>query len=1017
LIILIDSYKFQKLIGVIMKKFVLFISFFGFLSLNIMFAQTASVTWYLTSDSLVSATSGGVLGQAEVLSNMQINSYQGTTGSGAGNSQLCRITGGSWPADTAQVNNRYIQFAVLPKPGNIFNVDSISLYYGGRGGSNVRSNICISTDSTFTTYTKLNSTPLAISASGGTMQRLSYYAGVKVNDGQVLYMRVYPWYTSASTGKYVCLQNLAISGNATGAAVNASATWYLTSDSNLSATSGSLTGLGETYSGMEKYSYGTVAGSSTGNSQINRITGGSWPADTNQNNSRYIQFVVYPKTGNTFSLDSISMYYGGKGGGNVRSNIAISTDSTFTTFTKLNSTPLAISVSAGIMQYISYQPVITTTEGGRIPFNAPEGSKVYLRVYPWYTSASTGKYVCLQNVTFWGKTSGPLSADPPVIVTSSISNISTTTAVCGGSVSSDGGSPVTARGVCWNLTGNPTIADSKTSDGTGSGKYSSNITGLTPATKYYVRAYATNIVATSYGKLDSLTTLAALVIPTVTTSDMKDIMVTTATAGGNVSAWGGTEVTVRGVCYNTTGNPTINDKISTSGTGIGTYSCSLVELTKNTKYYVRAYATNSTGTGYGEVKEFTTQSPAVDVRKVVAKDGSGDYKTVAEAFRNVPDNYTGNWTIYIKKGVYFEKDTLTRTKFNVTIEGEDRKNTIIMYDDYSGRVVGGQVIGTSTAQTVWIQGTDITIKNITIKDTSTAAQAVALNLSTGDRITLIDVDLLGFQDTYYHWNCGRVYHKNCLIQGSVDFIFGNGIAVFDNCTINCNREGGCLTAGSTDAKYLYGYVFRNCKITSDAIGFDGRPITRFYLGRPWQNSPRTVFIGCEEPATLDSTGWTTMNVTPALYAEYGCYGPGSKTNYRVSFSRQLTAAEASQYTIANIFSKNTGFGAADWIPSIVTEIKEEKTTTVIPKEYNLSQNYPNPFNPSTNINYSLPSAGFVTLKIYDILGREVKALLNGYQQAGSYKIAWDASGVSSGVYYYKLQAGDFMTSKKMLLCK
>jgi hypothetical protein len=83
----------------------------------------------------------------------------------------------------------------------------------------------------------------------------------------------------------------------------------------------------------------------------------------------------------------------------------------------------------------------------------------------------------------------------------------------------------------------------------------------------------------------------------------------------------------------------------------------------------------------------------------------------------------------------------------------------------------------------------------------------------------------------------------------------------------------------------------------------------------------------------------------------------------------------------------------------------------------LQQNYPNPFNPSTVISYSIAKAGNVTLKVYNMLGQEVATLVNGYQAANSYKVNFNASGLSSGVYMYKLSTGSNEIIKKMVLMK
>lgn len=190
------------------------------------------------------------------------------------------------------------------------------------------------------------------------------------------------------------------------------------------------------------------------------------------------------------------------------------------------------------------------------------------------------------------------------VTTSSITDITTNTASGGGNVLNQGSTTVTARGVCWSTNNNPTIADEHTVNGSGAGIFFSNITGLLPSTTYYVRAYATNIAGTAYGTQVQFITTSLL--PTVLTSGISDITTTTATGGGNVTAQGASEVTARGVCWNTTNNPNLADDHTSDGSGIGNFNSNLTELSPFTTYFVRAYATNLSGTAYGEEFSFTT---------------------------------------------------------------------------------------------------------------------------------------------------------------------------------------------------------------------------------------------------------------------------------------------------------------------------------------------------------------------------------------------------------------------------
>ncbi len=193
----------------------------------------------------------------------------------------------------------------------------------------------------------------------------------------------------------------------------------------------------------------------------------------------------------------------------------------------------------------------------------------------------------------------------PTVSTGSISNISTTTASAGGNVSADGGFSVIAKGVCWSTTMQPTINNNHTSDGTGLGDFVSTLTSLEPGTLYYVRAYAKNSAGVSYGEQVSFTTTSGL--PSVTTADVTSITSTTAICGGVVTADGGFSITARGICYSTTPDPTVSGPHTNDGVGLGSYVSQMASLTSHTTYYVRAYATNSVGTVYGEQKVFVTQ--------------------------------------------------------------------------------------------------------------------------------------------------------------------------------------------------------------------------------------------------------------------------------------------------------------------------------------------------------------------------------------------------------------------------
>jgi hypothetical protein len=204
----------------------------------------------------------------------------------------------------------------------------------------------------------------------------------------------------------------------------------------------------------------------------------------------------------------------------------------------------------------------------------------------------------------------------PTLATYNPSLVTPSNATIGGNISSDGGASVTSRGVCWSITQNPTINDSKTTDGVGTGAFTSAITGLTLTgnTVYYVRAYATNSVGTGYGNQITLSAKEAATVPTVKIDVSaifynRAVIQATITASGAQFTFPPLVITAFGVCWGTAPNPTIaNNKTTDTLTngGSNSFLSGVTNLTVNTTYYLRAYATNSVGTAYSAQVTFTT---------------------------------------------------------------------------------------------------------------------------------------------------------------------------------------------------------------------------------------------------------------------------------------------------------------------------------------------------------------------------------------------------------------------------
>ena len=298
---------------------------------------------------------------------------------------------------------------------------------------------------------------------------------------------------------------------------------------------------------------------------------------------------------------------------------------------------------------------------------------------------------------------------------------------------------------------------------------------------------------------------------------------------------------------------------------------------------------------------------------VVSRDGTGEFRTIDEAIEVCRAFMDYTKVIYVKKGVYKEKLIIPSWLTNITICGEDRDNTIITWDDHanikmpvggldSEAAVKGKPMGTFRTYTLKVQGSYITLKDITIENNAAKlGQAVALH-TEGDHILVQNCRLLGNQDTVYTGVGGtRVAFYDCYIEGTTDFIFGPSIAWFQNCEIH-SKANSYITAASTPAGQKYGYVFYKCRLTAD------KDVDKVYLGRPWRPFAATIFMDCELGKHIRPEGWhnwnNAKNEETARYAEYGNKGEGASTKNRVKWSKQLSKKEAAKVTLLDVFGEN-----------------------------------------------------------------------------------------------------------------
>ncbi|KAI3845486.1 hypothetical protein MKX03_023421 [Papaver bracteatum] len=313
------------------------------------------------------------------------------------------------------------------------------------------------------------------------------------------------------------------------------------------------------------------------------------------------------------------------------------------------------------------------------------------------------------------------------------------------------------------------------------------------------------------------------------------------------------------------------------------------------------------------------QSTTVTVNATVAADGSGDFSTVSAAVAAAPPKSTRRYIIRIKAGVYREHVEVPKKKTNLMFLGDGRKKTIITG---SKNVVDGST--TFKSATVAIVGNGFLAKGITFKNTAGPSkhQAVALRVGS-DLSAFYQCDILAYQDTLYVHSL-RQFYINCLVAGTVDFIFGNGAVILQDCDIHARRpnsgQKNMITAqGRTDPNQNTGIVIQKSRISATSDLLPVKSSFPTFLGRPWKQYSRTVIMQSSISSVIVPAGWSEWAGAFALdtlfYAEYLNTGPGAETSGRVTwkgYRTLMSASEATPFTVANFVSgsswlRHTGF--------------------------------------------------------------------------------------------------------------
>jgi pectinesterase len=300
--------------------------------------------------------------------------------------------------------------------------------------------------------------------------------------------------------------------------------------------------------------------------------------------------------------------------------------------------------------------------------------------------------------------------------------------------------------------------------------------------------------------------------------------------------------------------------------------------------------------------------PTMAAGKILTVGPKGQYKTIQAAIDAAPTHSRKPIVINIAPGTYKELVTIPSDDSNIILKGTSAKETIITYNlGARDKGANGKEIGTFHTPTVTILGRNITAEHLTFKNSyGKGSQAVAVRTGDGP-VVFRHCRFLAWQDTLYvHNPHAKIYLTHCLVQGAVDFIFGEARAVFNHCVIR-SVGSACVTAPNTPRRQRYGLVFLHCRITASKNVRHGS----VYLGRPWRAYGSSTFIDCHMAADVAPAGWLNWQGTKyyktARFSEYHSTGPGADAKARVKWSHQLTKAQAATYTVKAIL------GAGPWL--------------------------------------------------------------------------------------------------------
>ncbi|MFZ6032718.1 MAG: T9SS type A sorting domain-containing protein [Melioribacter sp.] len=817
---------------------------------------------------------------------------------------------------------------------------------------------------------------------------------------------------------------------------NAVVKWDLIENQEVTFTEGNILGLPATGRNMEVRDYtGVLSDNSTGplGKYQRWWTGENWPDESSDNPDRYIEFAAYPAVGYKLTVTNISFYMNAGGTGKMKANVYYSVSSDFSNPVKLNSGDF-IEVGRDTRDKYSFDITETITDR----------QKIYVRIYPWLPDGSTNpsKYIFLQEFTISGIASESGNQLPLTVVTNQATDITSFTAVLRGNIIYENNDDILERGFCLNTTGNPTIDDIKIIAGNGAGNFTAMVDSLLPNTQYYYRAYAKTADTIYYGiemKFDTKGVPSNIIaFPGAEgygrfTSGGRGGDVYEVTTLDDNNSPGSLRYAVnqsgpRTIVFRVSGTIRLKSKLSIKNgnltiagqTAPGDGICIAdYPVTIDADNVIVRYMRFRLGDIYGvEDDAFNGR----ENKDIIIDHCSMSWSIDEAASFYDNENFTMQWCIISESlneskhskgahgyggiwggmGATFHHNLLAHhrsrnPRFNGSRYHRQPQKEIVdfvnnvIYNWGENSAYGGEE-GNQNVRSNYYKAGPATKSGVAYRIVNPTTDG-GTNTGFG-KFYVADNFVFGYPDaTADNWGKG--------VQG---------ITAEVKAQVRVDTPFPIADVSVQSPEEAYQLVLQNAGATlpkrdpiDSRIVEEARTGTAAY-GKSWGGGGKGIIDSQE-----DVGGWPELNTynVPVDSDHDGMPDDWETANgLDPNNPEDRNYVREDGYTFLEIYLNEL---------ATITGISDNQNE--IKTDFILNQNYPNPFNPTTKIDFSLSKRGYVKLAVYDLLGREIANLHTGILRAGYHSFNFDATGVSSGVYFYRLDFDGRSITKKMIISK